>query len=75
MELGESLAVGGRIKFCLKFVCEGEHWDSNGGANYVFQVTTINRYPVVFLSYIFDSVEKSLDKFSTYLMFTEANQF
>ena len=75
LELGESLAVGGRIKFCLKFVCEGEHWDSNSGANYVFQVTTINRYPVVFLSYIFDSVEKSLDKFSTYLMFTEANQF
>ena len=33
-----SLAVGGRVQFCLKYICEGEHWDSNGGANYVFQV-------------------------------------
>jgi len=34
---GESLGVGSRIQFCLKYICEGEHWDSNGGANYVFQ--------------------------------------
>lgn len=37
IELRENLPVGGRIQFCLKFVCEGEHWDSNGGANYIFQ--------------------------------------
>jgi len=37
MELKESLAVGARLQFCLKYICEGEHWDSNGGANYVFQ--------------------------------------
>ena len=35
---GESLSVGSRIQFCLKYICEGVHWDSNGGANYVFQV-------------------------------------
>jgi len=34
---GESLSVGSRIQFCLKYICEGVHWDSNGGANYVFQ--------------------------------------
>jgi len=33
-----SLPVGSRVQFCLKFDCEGEHWDSNGGGNYVFQV-------------------------------------
>ena len=38
LELKESLPVGARLQFCLKYICEGEHWDSNGGANYVFQV-------------------------------------
>ena len=33
-----SLPVGSRLQFCLKYDCAGEHWDSNGGANYVFQV-------------------------------------
>merc|ERR1719318_1125937 len=33
-----SLPVGSRVQFCLKYDCEGEHWDSNGGSNYVFQV-------------------------------------
>ena len=33
-----SLAAGAKLQFCLKFDCEGEHWDNNGGANYVFQV-------------------------------------
>eukprot|EP00090_Calanus_glacialis_P046388 TRINITY_DN909_c0_g1_i10.p1 TRINITY_DN909_c0_g1~~TRINITY_DN909_c0_g1_i10.p1 ORF type:complete len:632 (-),score=221.93 TRINITY_DN909_c0_g1_i10:191-2086(-) len=33
-----SLPVGSRVQFCLKYDCEGEHWDSNGGNNYVFQV-------------------------------------
>ena len=63
LELRESLAVGGRIKFCLKFVCEGEHWDSNGGANYVFQVTTINRYPVVFYHTFFILLKSPLTNF------------
>merc|ERR1719234_2478068 len=34
---GGSLATGARVQFCLKYICEGEHWDSNSGANYVFQ--------------------------------------
>ena len=33
-----SLEAGAKLQFCLKFDCEGEHWDNNGGANYVFQV-------------------------------------
>jgi len=33
-----SLPVGSRVQFCLRFDCEGEHWDSNEGGNYVFQV-------------------------------------
>ena len=33
-----NLAVGSRLQFCLKYDCAGEYWDSNGGANYVFQV-------------------------------------
>jgi len=33
-----NLPVGSRVQFCLRFDCEGEHWDSNGGGNYVFQV-------------------------------------
>jgi len=33
-----NLPVGSRLQFCLKFDCEGEYWDSNGGDNYVFQV-------------------------------------
>jgi len=33
-----NLTVGSRLQFCLKYDCAGEHWDSNGGANYVFQV-------------------------------------
>merc|ERR1712192_209963 len=34
---GGNLATGARVQFCLKYICEGEHWDSNSGANYVFQ--------------------------------------
>jgi|ERR1712192_105353 len=34
---GGGLATGARVQFCLKYICEGEHWDSNSGANYVFQ--------------------------------------
>ena len=33
-----SLPVGSRVQFCLRFDCEGVHWDSNEGGNYVFQV-------------------------------------
>lgn len=33
-----ALPVGSRVQLCLKYSCAGEHWDSNGGANYVFQV-------------------------------------
>ena len=40
LKLPESLSVGERLQFCLKFICEGEHWDSNGGSNYVFQVNS-----------------------------------
>ena len=32
------LEAGDRLQFCLKYDCEGVHWDNNGGANYVFQV-------------------------------------
>lgn len=32
------LEVGGRLQLCIKFSCSGEHWDSNRGDNYVFQV-------------------------------------
>jgi len=35
----EKLPVGSRLQFCLRFDCGGEeHWDSNAGNNYVFQV-------------------------------------
>ena len=37
--VGSSLPVGSRLKFCIKYHCEGEHWDNNGGDNYVFQVS------------------------------------
>jgi hypothetical protein len=33
-----SLTVGNRLQFCIKYACKGEHWDNNGGDNYVFQV-------------------------------------
>ena len=36
-----SLPVGSRVQFCLNYDCEGEHWDSNGGNNYVFQVRLV----------------------------------
>ena len=36
--VGSSLPLGSRLKFCIKYHCEGEHWDNNGGDNYVFQV-------------------------------------
>lgn len=32
------LKTGDRLQFCLRYECEGEHWDSNQGANYIFQV-------------------------------------
>ena len=35
----ESLPVGSRVQFCLRYECAGEHWDNNEGENYVFQVT------------------------------------
>jgi len=34
--------VGTRLQFCLKYSCMGEHWDSNGGENYVFQTLLSN---------------------------------
>jgi hypothetical protein len=36
--VGGSLPVGSRLQFCIKYHCGGEHWDNNGGDNYVFQV-------------------------------------
>lgn len=33
-----ALPVGARLQLCIKYSCAGEHWDSNGGGNYVFQV-------------------------------------
>ena len=45
LELG-SLPVGAKLEFCLKYVCEGEHWDSNGGANYAFQVAFFFSLPI-----------------------------
>ena len=38
-----TLSVGSRVQFCLKYDCEGEHWDNNGGENYVFQVRSCFR--------------------------------
>ena len=36
-----SLPIGSRIQFCLRYNSSGaEYWDSNNGANYVFQVRT-----------------------------------
>ena len=32
------LKTGDRLQFCLRYECLGEHWDSNQGANYIFQV-------------------------------------
>ena len=32
------LDVGDKLQFCLRYECGGEYWDSNGGANYIFQV-------------------------------------
>ena len=32
------LKTGDKLQFCLRYECQGEHWDSNQGANYVFQV-------------------------------------
>ena len=34
------LKTGDRLQFCLRYECEGEHWDSNQGANYIFQVNS-----------------------------------
>ena len=36
--LAANLPVGGTLQFCLKFDCDGEHWDNNWGFNYVFKV-------------------------------------
>ena len=33
-----ALKTGDRLQFCLRYECLGEHWDSNQGANYIFQV-------------------------------------
>merc|ERR1719352_649898 len=27
--VGSSLPVGSRVQFCIKYHCEGEHWDNN----------------------------------------------
>lgn len=32
------LKTGDRLQFCLRYECQGEHWDSNNGSNYIFQV-------------------------------------
>lgn len=41
-----SLPVGSRIQFCLRYNSSGsEFWDSNNGANYVFQVFLTNNSP------------------------------
>jgi len=32
------LFAGTRVQLCLRYECEGDHWDNNGGSNYVFQV-------------------------------------
>jgi len=41
-----SLPVGSRIQFCLKLATAGtEFWDSNNGANYVFQVFLSSNSP------------------------------
>jgi len=33
-----ALKAGDRLQFCLRYECLGDHWDSNNGANYIFQV-------------------------------------
>ena len=33
-----ALDNGDRLQFCLRYECLGEHWDSNHGTNYIFQV-------------------------------------
>ena len=44
-----SLPIGSRIQFCLRYNSSGaEFWDSNNGANYVFQVC---RYLVCYLGF------------------------
>ena len=35
------LEVGDKLQFCLRYECNGEFWDSNGGTNYIFQVKSI----------------------------------
>ena len=35
---GGRLGAGARLQLAVKFTCLGEHWDSNRGANYTFQV-------------------------------------
>ena len=41
-----SLKAGDRLQFCLRYECLGEHWDSNNGANYIFQVNIIRLFVV-----------------------------
>ena len=36
-----NLEVGDRLQFCLRYECNGEFWDSNGGTNYIFQVNVL----------------------------------
>jgi hypothetical protein len=66
-----SLSEGSRVQFCLKYYCEGEHWDNNGGENYVFQVrycfrnwgqNTLFSYFKVFLNANSDDKNEVIDK-------------
>ena len=38
--------LGHKLQFCLRYECSGEHWDSNNGTNYVFQVMNLIKYSV-----------------------------
>ena len=36
--VGPVMEAGAKLKFCLRYECSGEFWDSNNGNNYVFTV-------------------------------------
>ena len=38
-----NLKTGERLQFCLRYECLGDHWDSNDGTNYTFQVNYVDQ--------------------------------
>ena len=54
------LKTGDRLQFCLRYECLGEHWDSNQGANYIFQVNWLGETCYLFVTQIVSTSDSQI---------------